>query len=135
MLQKIKNVVVALALVAGFAAPIAAPAVVFADANIQNNLCKGVNLGDGGGCATNADESSISQIAGRIVNLLSIVIGIVAVIMIIFAGFKYITSGGDSNNVSGAKNTLIYAIIGLIIVALAQFIVRFVLNEAGDFAG
>jgi hypothetical protein len=49
--------------------------------------------------------------------------------MIIIGGFKYITSGGDSNNVSSAKNTILYAIIGLIIVALAQTIVRFILGR------
>jgi hypothetical protein len=49
--------------------------------------------------------------------------------MIIWGGLKYITSGGDSGNVTGAKNTILYAIIGLIIVALAQFIVRFVLSK------
>jgi hypothetical protein len=52
--------------------------------------------------------------------------------MIVFGGFKYITSGGDSNNVSGAKNTIIYAIIGLVIVALAQLIVHFVLNQTSN---
>jgi hypothetical protein len=52
--------------------------------------------------------------------------------MIIYGGFKYITSGGDSGNVSGAKNTLVYAIVGLIIVALAQFIVHYVLSTAAS---
>jgi hypothetical protein len=56
----------------------------------------------------------------------------VAVIMIIYGGFRYITSGGDSNRVGSAKNTLIYAIIGLIIVALAQLIVHFVLSTTGN---
>jgi hypothetical protein len=49
--------------------------------------------------------------------------------MIIIGGFRYITAGGDSNNVSAAKNTIIYAIIGLVIVAFAQIIVQFVLNK------
>ena len=57
------------------------------------------------------------------------VILIAAVIMIIWGGFRYVTSGGDSNKVSSAKNTIIYAVIGLIIVALAQFIVKFVLDK------
>ena len=48
--------------------------------------------------------------------------------MIVVGGLKYITSGGDSSNVTGAKNTILYAIIGLIIVALAQLLVRFVLR-------
>jgi uncharacterized membrane protein YuzA (DUF378 family) len=63
------------------------------------------------------------------VNIFSLIVGIVAVIMIIVGGLKYITSGGDSNNVSSAKSTIIYAIIGLVVVALAQFIVQFVLNK------
>jgi hypothetical protein len=49
--------------------------------------------------------------------------------MIILGGFKYITSGGDTGNVTGAKNTILYAIVGLVIVALAQIIVRFVLDK------
>jgi hypothetical protein len=50
--------------------------------------------------------------------------------MIIYGGFRYITSGGDSGRVGSAKNTLIYAIVGLIIVALAQLIVNFVITQA-----
>jgi len=57
------------------------------------------------------------------------VVGIVSVIMIIYGGFKYISSGGDSGNVQSAKNTIIYAVIGLVVVAMAQFIVQFVLNK------
>ncbi len=50
--------------------------------------------------------------------------------MIIVGGLKYITSGGDSGNITSAKNTILYAIVGLIVVALAQIIVRFVLQRA-----
>jgi hypothetical protein len=50
--------------------------------------------------------------------------------MIIYGGFRYITSGGESGSISSAKNTILYAIIGLIIVALAQFIVKFILAKA-----
>jgi hypothetical protein len=50
--------------------------------------------------------------------------------MIIIGGLKYITSSGDSNNITSAKNTILYAIIGLVVVALAQFIVKFVLGKA-----
>jgi hypothetical protein len=56
-------------------------------------------------------------------------VGVVAVIMFIVGGFRYITSAGDSSKVSSAKNTLVYAIIGLVVVALAQAIVLFVLNK------
>jgi hypothetical protein len=75
---------------------------------------------------------TISDIVTLVVNIFSIIVGIVAVIMIIWGGFKYITSGGDSGNITSAKNTIIYAIIGLVIVALAQFIVQFVLEQVTD---
>jgi len=49
--------------------------------------------------------------------------------MIIIGGLRYITSGGDSNNVTGAKNTILYAIVGIVIVVAAQAIVSFILNR------
>jgi hypothetical protein len=49
--------------------------------------------------------------------------------MVIIGGFRYIVSNGDSNGVSGAKNTILYAIVGLVIVLFAQVIVRFVLTR------
>jgi hypothetical protein len=51
------------------------------------------------------------------------------VIMIIVGGFRYITSGGNDASVTAAKNTILYAIIGLVVVALAQIIVRFTLGK------
>jgi Flp pilus assembly pilin Flp len=69
-----------------------------------------------------------------IINVFSWIIGAVSVIMIIYGGFRYITSGGDSNGVTAAKNTILYAIIGLVIVALAQIIVNFVLNKTNEVA-
>jgi len=50
--------------------------------------------------------------------------------MIIIGGFKYVTSGGDSTKISSAKSTIFYALIGLVVVALAQVIVRLVLTKA-----
>ena len=103
---------------------------------IQNGLCAGANLEftnprDACKQDNNALER-VSDIIRRIVNLLSIIVGVVAVIMIIIGGFRYVTSGGSDASVTGAKNTILYAVIGLIIVALAQLIVNFVLrNLAG----
>lgn len=118
------------------AVPIAVPAAVSAQATIQNCLSQGTTLNapSGGTCtASNTNTSGattkVNSLVHDIINIFSWVVGVVSVIMIIVGGFRYITSGGDSNNVSAAKNTIIYAIIGLIIVALAQFIVQFVLNK------
>ena len=79
--------------------------------------------------AQSSAEGSLNRVVGTAINVLSVAVGIVAVIMIIIAGFKYITAGGESANISSAKSTITYAIIGLVIVALAQIIVRFVLSR------
>ncbi len=72
----------------------------------------------------------VDALIKNIVNIFSLIVGVVSVIMIIVGGFKYITSGGDSGRVSSAKNTIIYAVIGLIIVAFAQILVKFVIFKS-----
>ncbi|HEY5267594.1 MAG TPA: pilin [Candidatus Saccharimonadales bacterium] len=98
----------------------------------QSEVCQGVSeLNNNSGCASSASsELSINSIFRLVLNLLSAVVGITAVIMIIVGGVKYITSSGNAERTNGAKNTILYAIIGLLIVALAQIIVKFVLNKA-----
>lgn len=102
-------------------APLATSGVVFADA--ESDIRTGVDFAGGSG---GGDLSGV--IAGAI-NLLSVAVGVIAVIMVIIGGLKYIMSSGDSNNINSAKNTILYAIIGLVIVAFAQVIVRFVLDK------
>ncbi len=80
----------------------------------------------------NCDTSGVGNTVAAVTSILSYVVGAVAIIMIIVGGFRYITSGGDSGKVGSAKNTLIYAIIGLVIVALAQLIVNLVLTKANS---
>lgn len=138
MIQKIKRFIVVTVASSMVLAPGLVPAfaaTTFAD-TITNNLCTGVedaaqsgtagcgNAGQGNG------TDALKNIAGRITNVFSVIVGIAAVIMIIYGGFRYITSGGDSGRVGSAKNSLIYAIVGLIIVALAQIIVHYVINTA-----
>lgn len=109
----------------------AAPALAQTSPEITQGLCAGVNLDTnnpncGGG---NEATQKINNLIHTVINLLSLVVGIVAVIMIIVGGLRYITSGGSDTGVTSAKNTILYAVIGLIIVALAQLLVRFVLNK------
>ncbi len=89
---------------------------------------EGVCSVDREGCKTDPN-TSVSSIITTVINLLSLLVGVAAVIMIIVGGFKYIVSSGDASNVTGAKNTILYAIVGLVIVALAQVIVRFVIAK------
>jgi Type IV secretion system pilin len=115
----------------GFAVPALAQT---AQDQINNGLCSGSNLQfteNPGQCTVAGTDatSRINNIVHTIVNLLSALVGIVAVIMIIVGGFRYITSGGNDTSVTSAKNTILYAIIGLVVVALAQIIVRFTLSK------
>jgi heme/copper-type cytochrome/quinol oxidase subunit 2 len=105
-----------------------------AQQQINAGLCTGSNLEftedtSTADCSTSDATERINNLIHTIVNLLSAIVGIVAVIMIIFGGLRYITSGGNDTSVTSAKNTILYAIIGLIIVALAQVLVRFTLNK------
>lgn len=56
------------------------------------------------------------------------IVALIAIIMLIYGGIRYITSGGDSKKVTDAKNTILYAIIGLIISFLSYAIINFVIG-------
>jgi hypothetical protein len=130
----LRKVLLTLSLAVATIMPLALPTASYAAEGIQQNLCAGANLDvntdcNTGGITNQEAQERINRIIRTVINLFSLVVGVVAVIMIIIGGLKYITSGGDSGNVSGAKNTILYAIIGIVIVALSQFIVRFVLSR------
>jgi len=73
-------------------------------------------LGDGG-------------ILNKITNILLFVIGALSVIMLIIGGLRYVISGGNATAVTAAKNTILYAIVGLIIAFLAYAAIGFVINS------
>jgi hypothetical protein len=126
-IKKIALTLSAFALVAGF---VVAPVAVSAQSNVSQSVCQGFQATGGGECTDDgSDENSFAGLAKKIINIFSVVVGSVSVIMIIIGGFRYIISGGDSSGVSGAKNTILYAIVGLVIVLFAQVIVRFVLSN------
>lgn len=106
----------------------AAPAHAALFEQAKQDACKGATLGSTSDCTDKADNKLTSTISD-IINVFSVIIGIVAVVMIMISGFRYITSAGDANGITAAKNTLIYAIVGLVVVAFAQIIVRFVLSK------
>lgn len=75
------------------------------------------------GASTGAD---LPGIASKVVNVMLFIVGILAVIMIIFSGIRYITAHGDKGQVESAKNTLIYSIVGLVVAIIAYAIVSWV---------
>jgi hypothetical protein len=90
-------------------------------------LMEGVNSARGAG--TPGDLLGDAGIFTTIVNILLFIIGALAVIMIIIGGLRYAISGGDAKAVSAAKNTILYAIVGLIVAFLAFAAVNFVLGS------
>lgn len=132
MIKSIKRKLTGLVATLTLLVPVAVPAVVMAQPNIQESLCGGVNLTtDPTACTQEGNENApLNNIITLVINVFSVIVGFIAIVMMIYGGFKYITSSGDSGNVTAAKNTIMYALIGLIIVALAQIIVRFVLAKS-----
>lgn len=117
-----------------------APVVVHAQ-SINDELCKGIGFTEGEEGATDCStleeedaEGSVANIINTIINIFSIVVGAVSVIMIILGGLRYITSSGDSTNVTAAKNTILYAVVGLVIVIFAQTVVKFVVSRLAEGA-
>lgn len=138
MLQKRKNIIwsilASVTIVLGLVVTIYTPGFVMADA--AKEACAGLKLtnpsakcDDGSGLPSQDAENEFGGILKSIIDVLSWIVGVVAVIMVIIGGLRYIISGGDSNGVTGAKNTIMYALIGLTIVLFAQVIVAFVLTK------
>ncbi|MCL2869204.1 hypothetical protein FWF48_00105 [Candidatus Saccharibacteria bacterium] len=75
------------------------------------------------------DLFGASGIFTQVTNTLLFGVGIISVIMLIYGGFRYIISGGDSKRVTDAKNTIMYAIIGLIIAILSYAIINFIITS------
>ncbi len=98
-------------------------------ATAAQEACDGI-VAAGGTCDSGGAKGAAGDIVLSVINVLSWVVGAVAVIMIIIGGLRYVISGGDSNGISGAKNTILYAIVGLVVVLFAQVIVAFVYKSA-----
>lgn len=67
-----------------------------------------------------------------VVDKLSFAVGVAAVIMLIVGGLRFITSAGDPQSAKAARNTVLYAIIGMIVAFVAQLLVSFVLSKIGS---
>jgi TRAP-type C4-dicarboxylate transport system permease small subunit len=97
-----------------------------------SEACAGAQFASGDvNCATDDSGITVSKVVGwvgTVTQWLLYAVGAVCVIFIIIGGIKYATSGGDSEKVKKAKDTLLYALIGLAIAILAGFIVSLVVN-------
>jgi hypothetical protein len=77
-------------------------------------------------CGSACNTTSLGALFGQITNALIFVIGGVSVIMIIIGGLRYVIANGDPKAAEAGRNTILYAVIGLVISIAAYAIVRFV---------
>ena len=94
-------------------------------AQFEDQACQGVNLGSGGECT---DQGALAVIRD-VTNVLVFIVGAIAVIMIIIGGFRYVISSGNDQATAGAKNTIMFAVVGLVVAFLAFAIVNFVIAQ------
>lgn len=113
---------------------ITSPVSVYA-ASAQEDICRAAGnswtpdaSGTGGTCT--ASGVTVNGALTTTINVLSFIVGVASVIMIIVGGFRYVTSGGDANAAKSARGTILYAVVGLVVVLVSQAIVQFVLGSA-----
>jgi len=95
MFKKLKTLIIMAAAALMLTMPLALATASAAGTDISGNLCGGAQLKTSASTGCNADTGTFNHVLSTIVNVFSLVVGIVAVIMIIIGGFNYITSGGD----------------------------------------
>lgn len=125
----IKKLLIGTALLLGFSLLVPVPALYAQDP--LDPVCGGAGA-DSTACKGRTTEDPIlgqTGVLSRIVQMIVLVTAIASVIMIIVGGMRYIISSGDPSNVNGAKNTILYAVIGLVVAASGQVIVVFVLQK------
>ena len=97
------------------------------------NVVRATDMTLSGGVSSSQGDDVPQDLANDVfkdvVNILLFIIGAVSVIMLIYGGIRYTTSGGNTNSVTAAKNTVIYSIVGLVISILAYAIVNFVVTN------
>lgn len=123
MKKKIIYLLSVIGLIGVFLTPataLAAPVNVFPGGSCQGNTKV---------CGSSGTTSSLFTIIKNVINVLLLAAGIIAVIMIIIGGINYTISSGDNAKVASAKNTVLYAIIGLIVASLSFAVVNFIISN------
>lgn len=128
MLSKLRRIFIQASLTLALVVPVltATQAPVLAACNPSD-----LSINGGINCAA-PSSSSKSDLFGdkslfqRIANTIIFITGAVAVIMVIIGGLRYVLSSGNPQATAGAKDTILYAVIGIVVAALAYAIVNFV---------
>jgi len=123
-MKKLKQLLASAALVIGVGVFTFVPSVGAVNVDPLANTCAGVAAGTSAVCDSADDD--VSDVVATVVNVLLFIIGIISVIVIIVGGIMYTVSAGDSGQVTKAKNTILYAVVGLAVAFFAYAIVNWV---------
>lgn len=122
--QIIRTLMATFVMVAALAVPVVMTSGNTAHAAVPTSVKNGVS-----NAAPDGASSDIKPFIKSVTSILLFIIGAASVILIIVGGLRYVTSGGDQSQISGAKNTILYAVIGLVVASMAYAIVNFVLGH------
>jgi hypothetical protein len=127
-MRRVYTILLAIASFAALTSVYAAPAV-FAETSVLGDACNKGNNNSVICKQSSGAEGKTKKFVADLTNLLLFAIGVITIIMIIIGGIRYTTSNGDSSQIASAKNTILYAVIGLVIAFMAYGIVNYVVNE------
>ena len=109
------------------------PSPAFAQTDVLADPCSNVDIAkDSPTCQSRTEKNPITGTDGllyKVSLVIAIISGIAAIIVIIVGGMQYVTSGGDSQKITSAKHTIVGAVIGLIVIVLAQTIITFIIKR------
>lgn len=103
-------------------------AITFWLADASSSITDGLNAACGNGAASACNKIGYKAVFANITNTLIFLVGAIAVVMIIVGGLRYVTSNGDSKRTQAAKETIQYAVVGVVVAILSYAIVNFVVK-------
>ncbi|MEO6513584.1 MAG: hypothetical protein ABIR37_02730 [Candidatus Saccharimonadales bacterium] len=110
-----------------------APAPAMAATNLFHDACSNAGAKSSAVCADGQTTSNpltgSNGLIIKITRVIAFVAGAAAVIIIMLSGFRYVTSSGDATKATQARNGIIYALVGLIVIISAQFIISLVVRR------
>jgi hypothetical protein len=98
-------------------------------ADLLADPCNNTAAKDSAACTGRSVNNPVADVIARVIQIIFMVTGFASVIVIIVSGFRYIISSGDPNNVNGAKNGILFAVIGLAVSVVGASIVGYVLSK------
>lgn len=129
MKNKFITVITSFALLIGMAS-VALPASSVGAIDVFKGACPqgGTTNGSSSSVCGATQSDDLPSMIKTVINILLFLIGIIAVVAIIIGGIRYTTSNGDSGAIKSAKDTILYAVIGLIVAIMSYAIVNFVVG-------